>query len=139
VIVTCSVLLGSCGGTADEQDIRGIAKQAQQAFEDRRLANVCELLTPTARRQVIGIGHGTIGACRIDLHTVMEGVRAARHGGVDGAPQIRGVAIDGDHAWVTMTLGGSRPLRVPFARHDGEWRIDALYGGVPAAQQEDRF
>jgi hypothetical protein len=139
LVAVVSLPLTGCGQKSDEEQIRDVAGELQSALEDGRLADACSLLTPDARTQVIGIGHGTDGTCPGDLRTVVEGIREAKGGNGGGAPAVASVTVRRDRATATLDMGDGTRLRVPLARRGEQWRVDALYGGIPAGRQEDRF
>jgi hypothetical protein len=140
-------LLGACG-ESDEEQIRAAVEGVQQAFVDGDLAEVCERLTEEGRRHIGGIGHDLgpdgeppeVTPCPRDLRVLAGGIQdSSRRWRENAARRIYGVRIDGDRATAEVEfergVGGSLPL----AREDGEWKIDGLYGGMPAEQQEDNY
>lgn len=46
------------------------------------------------------------------------------------APIIVYVDVDGDRAIALATLGGSTPAELRFAKQDGQWKLDRVFGAT---------
>jgi hypothetical protein len=136
-----AMALSACGGASDDEQIKSAAANLQAAFADGDLKRVCDLMTANAQRHVKGLGHKSPEpvTCAGQLRMIAGGLRKQRRrvGGRD--PRIAAVAVDGSRAVATIQPAGGPATDVPFAREGDEWKVDALYGGMPAGRQEDRF
>ena len=128
-----AVALGpaGCSDTDHGAEIRAAIAGFQASFRDGDLGRACDGMTPAARRHVGQAGHDPPRRCPVDLRAVRDMVGSR-------PPVVTRVEVEGDRAVATMRLGGDR-LRVPLERQGSAWRIDGVYGGRPAARQEDKF
>ena len=137
--------LGACGGadegggSADQEQIEIAVRDVQRAFAAQDTERVCALLSRDGRKQIAAMGHGSEGPCYFDLYMFIEGVRKAPDWRKRTAREVRDVAIDGNRATATVVFEDGQTSNLPLVRERGAWRVDALYGGIPAAEQEDNY
>lgn len=146
VLAACVVAAtaGGCGdesGGDDRAQIRAVIAHAQTAFARGDLRAVCEALTDAGRRHVGGIGHDILGdgpttPCPQDLPVFYKSVKGGE--GLGNAGRVKRIEVAGDTATATLIVDGSS-IAVPLAREDGDWKVDALWGGIPGAQQRDHY
>lgn len=127
----------SCGGGA-EDDARAAISALQKAFADGDREAICAALTRDAQRHVGGMGHdGDAGPrpedCAEDLPIFSDNVKEIV------ARDVVDVRVEGRRAIATVEFGEGATGEVPLAREGGEWKVDALYGGVSAKDQEDSY
>lgn len=146
----CAVacLLVACGGgdggeTADREQIETAVRELQRAFAAEDVDRVCALLSAAAREHVKGMGHDLGGTppapCYFDLYTFIEGVQKSRTWRERTAREVGDIVVDGDTAKATVRFEDGQTASLPLVREDGKWRVDALYGGMPAGRQEDHY
>jgi hypothetical protein len=123
-------------GASDEDQIRTAYGDLQSAFEARDYEELCAVTTTDAHRHIGQIGHLKSENCLRDMRRVVTMVRDAPVG--SGSPRIVRLRVDGDRATAVIVAGGSR-ARLPFAKEDDDWKVDALYGGLPGREQRDKF
>lgn len=128
----------SCGGS-DEARIRSAIDDVQAAFEDGDLAGVCDSMTDAARMHVRSIGHKSKGSCARSLRTVYAAIAKERRRPRATEREVLAVEVDGDEASATVSFGGGSKGTVPLAKEGDEWKVDGLYGGLPADRQSDKF
>jgi len=145
--LAAAVLLASCGGSDDEsaqhQEIETTVRNLQRAFVAENVDRVCRLLSADARKHVEGIGHDLggqpSGPCYFDLYTFIEGVQKSPAWRKRTARQITDIVVAGNAAKATVQFEDGQTASLPLVREDGKWKVDALYGGMPAARQEDHY
>jgi ketosteroid isomerase-like protein len=145
-LVALVVLAGALVGCGDDREqVQAAVVDLQRAFVAGDLDRVCALLTPDARRHVGAIAHD-VGLdprdrtpCRADLRIVVERARRSPDWRARARRAVGDVHVDGDSATATVTLGDGAESTVPLARVDGVWRVDAIYGDIPAGRVKDRF
>jgi hypothetical protein len=135
---------GGGGGTEDERAVEAALKRTQQAFADGDLKSVCASLTAAGRAQIGQLGHDILGdvppqPCEPDLKLIAAGIEKGSGSEAATARRVTDIEIDGDSATATVDFGGGASGAVPLADELGRWKVDALYGGLPAAQREDAF
>lgn len=132
----CIVALGAplgCAGGNDEAAIRAAVESTQRAFDRGDAGAVCRSLTRAARRHVTLAAHDPPTTCPRDLRLIQQGIRRASGGGIQTtARRVTDVRVDGDRATATVQFGEHASGAVPLAREAGQWKVDALYGGMPA-------
>lgn len=131
-------LLPACGGD-DEQEIRSAIRDLQQAFARQDGPAICGALTEAGREHIGTLGHDPREPCGENIWMLLDpdAKADARETGRERGP--RRIEVDGDRATVVVRLGPGSVGRVPLAKEDGEWKVDALYGDIPAGEQEDNF
>jgi hypothetical protein len=129
----------ACGGESDEDEIRALVADTQRAFDAGELRIVCDSLTAAAKHHIVSMGHGEEGRCIYDLRLLHQSIKANRAGGKAVQRQVTRIAIDGDRATATVTYRNTPPAEVPLLKEGDSWKIDALFGGLPAGRQQDRF
>lgn len=136
-LATVSCIVGACGAS-DEDRIRDTFADLQDAFAARDYDELCTVTTAAAQRHVGQLGHEPpSGNCKREMRRF---VGMARSEPVEPArPRIVEVVMDGERATAVIVAGGTSRARVPFVKDGDDWKVDALYGGVPAAQQPDKF
>lgn len=136
--LAAALLLGvGCG--EDERSPRETVEQLQAAFASGDFERACRLMTPAAARHVGRAAHREPSTCSADLEALAVGFRAKRDARDAPLPKVGRVEVDGDHAVAELGLGASARSEVPLVRHEGVWKVDALYGDIPAGRQTDRF
>ena len=136
--------VASCGGdgdgaSGDEQEIETAVRDLQRAFAAENAERVCALLSTAARKHVEGMGHGTEGPCYFDLFMFVEGVQKTPGWRDETTREIGDVVVDGKRATATVEFEDGQTANLPLVHERGRWRVDALWGGIPAGQQEDRY
>jgi hypothetical protein len=130
----------ACGGGGDEgEGVRAAIAETQAAFDAGDLPAVCQSLTAAARKHIMSLGHRSLGSCAADLRLIHKSIGKNDRGPAAAGQEIVDVEIDGDSATVTMAFSGDSRGVVPLAREDGGWKVDGLYGGMPAGLQEDKY
>lgn len=139
-LVVASLSLAAAGcGASDEERIRGAIADLQQAYADGDIGRACELMTRGAQRHLGEAAHDAPVTCVHDLRSMARG-NAARRGARDiTRPAVTGVRVSGDRATVTLRVGSSVVSHVPMRREDGDWKVDAIYGEIPGAEQKDSY
>jgi hypothetical protein len=151
MLVACAVLCTSvlaatgCGDdsgaaspAADREEIGSLLTAAQRAYEREDFESVCKLLSPGARRQVGAAAGHPPADCRSGLAET-SALAARRKSGVAPERQRVGrIAVHGDRAQALVSHSADVTLNVPLVREDGSWRIDAVYGDLPAGRQPER-
>jgi hypothetical protein len=148
VVVVLTVVIGisSCGGSdsnADDEQIRAAIARTQKAFAAGNLRAVCASLTKDGQRQIGQLGHDIIGAppepCPPELALVADGIK--QNGGLAQAlrPKVVSIEVDGNRAIALVEFDRRGRGAVPLAKERGEWKVDALYGGLPPDQREDTY
>lgn len=125
-------------GSSDEDQVRGVFADLQDAFVARDYDELCAVTTADAQNHIGQIGHEPpSGNCKLEMRRL---VGMARANPVEPAmPQIVRLSVDGDRATAIIATKTGSQTRVPFAKEDGDWKVDALYGGVPASEQADKY
>ncbi|HEX2161333.1 MAG TPA: hypothetical protein VHF88_05870 [Thermoleophilaceae bacterium] len=147
LVVTCAGagVLASCGGGsgADEDEIRTTVRELQRAFVADQPGRVCGLLSRAARKHIRAMGHDlnpeASPPCDLDLYMFTEGIRKSPTWRERSRRPIDDIEIDGDRATAAVAFEDGRTAGLPFVREDGRWRVDALFGAIPAGQQEDNY
>ena len=142
-VTAALVLFGAagCGDgvESDEEQIRGVFAEVQEAFAARDYDALCSATTVAAQRHVGYAGHEPPETCRRDMRQLVTMVRENPAGPAGVRPRLVSVEVDGDRALAVMQVGAAAPTRLPFAKEDGDWKADAMYGGIPAGKQQDKF
>jgi len=116
---------GGCGGD-DEEDVRAAFVDLRFAYFAGDYGAVCTGMTAPARRELADMGHGPGGACPHDMAERLSSAAPSRR---DRLPaEIAGVVVDDDRATVTVDLGGRSASAIAFAKVDGRWKLDELFG-----------
>lgn len=126
----------ACGGN-DEAAIRSAFEKLQAGFQTRDAAALCAVTTSAAQRHVGFAGHQRPETCERDMNGLLARVLSSPL--VRPRPTIGRIEVDGDHASALISYGAGPPTRIPFAKDDGDWKADAMYGGVSATAQRDKF
>ena len=138
-LAVVSLSLASCGAGTDEEQIRAVMDDAGQALEDRDPDGLCDVTTSDAQRHVGYAGHPPTEACPRAMHAFIGMMR--KHAVPRGLerPVVKRIVVEGDRATAVVAVSGGGLTRVPLAKHDGNWKLDALYGGAPGGAQKDKF
>lgn len=132
--------LTACGDSGgDEEEIEAAVVELQQAFAAGNTDRVCGLLSTPARKHVEGMGHGTSGPCYLDLYMFVEGVLKSPTWRDRTAREVTDISVEGASATATVRFEDGQAAALPLVREEGEWKVDALYGGIPASRQEDNY
>jgi ketosteroid isomerase-like protein len=135
--------LAACGGSdkgsAEQDEIATAVQDLQRAFAAENADRVCALLSTDARKQIEAMGHGSGGQRYFDLFTLYEGIQKARDWREHVGREVSDVVVTGDRATATVEFGDGQTAKLPLVHERGRWRVDALYGGVPASEQEDNY
>lgn len=111
-MIACSAVViaalgpSACGGSSDEDDVKGLAKQV--ANSDQK---VCDHATGNFLKAV----GGTKEKCR----------QAARAGSKQPKPDVGKVTVDGDTATAVIKNGRSKAT-LQFTKSDGDWQIASV-------------
>lgn len=138
-------LLASCGGSegksADQKkQIEVAVRDLQRAFAAEDAERFCALLSRAARKHVESMGHGKTGPpCYFDVYMFIEGVWKSPRWRQQIMREVSDVVVDGDRAKATVEFGDGQTASLPLVHERGRWRVDALYGGMPAARHEDHY
>jgi hypothetical protein len=137
--LSSAALVAGCGGGSDSEQISELMGDVQQAFRKGDAATVCNSLSTAAQAHVGSAAHGDRDPCRADLGVFIDMIREAPEKDEHRQqPRIQRVEVEGDRATAVADYGRSA-VRVPLVREAGEWKVDALYGDIPAARQEDKY
>jgi hypothetical protein len=98
--------LAACGGSSDEDDVTGLAKQV--ANSDQK---VCDHVTSDFLKAV----GGTKAKCR----------QAARQDTSKTKPKVGGVKVDGDKATAVLSDGKAKAT-LQLVKKDGDWQITSV-------------
>ena len=140
VAIAVAAALGAgaaaCGN--DEEEVTRVVTDFQESFARGDVDGVCALLTDAAHEHVGGSGHDAPSSCRLDMRKVLDWMRI---GGVrpERGRRIVDVQVDGDSATATVAVGGGDAIELPLARVDGEWKVNGVYGNIPAELQENKL
>lgn len=133
--------VSSCGGGSDPSPVAAAVLEVQDAFADKEMKRACAKVTTSVGRHVGRAGHDPPKGCSRDLAGLAEmfaqGERMAEPKSRPSRepPEVDDFIISGRRATATLTGANGSVARVPLARRSGEWKLDALYGGVPARRQ----
>lgn len=146
VLLATACLLSACGDSGSDQSaerdqIEAVVRSLQGAVATNDGDRVCQTLSKAARIHVRGMGHdpGTSPPCYFDVYMFIDGVRRAPGWRERLRREVTDIAIDGDRATAKVDFGDGQSASLPFAKEEGQWKVDALWGGIPAAQQKDRY
>lgn len=139
VLVVLAAACGSDDPGSDRDQIRVVVADVQEAFDAGDLKGVCELLTRAAQRHIETIAHRAGDPCARSLKVVQTGVRDLRGQPKATAHEILEIRVRGSVATATLDLGEGSRGEVPLSKQDGEWKVNGLYGGLPAQDQTDKF
>lgn len=139
-----ALLLASCGGTSDGDSdrIEAAVREVQQAFADGNSARVCRLLSKAARKHVTAMGHDLPGReqpCYIDLYMFSDGVTGTAGWRKRTAREVRDIEVGDGRATATVEFEDGQTASLPLVKEEGKWKVDALYGGIPAERQKDSY
>jgi hypothetical protein len=138
-----AALLASCSGSekvsGGPQEIEAAVRDLQRAFAAEDTDRVCGLLSTAARRHVEAMGHGSEGPCYFDLYMLIEGVQKSPSWRQRVAREVSDIHIEDDRATATVQFEDGQTASLPFVYERDQWRVDALFGGIPAAQQKDHY
>jgi hypothetical protein len=139
-------MLAACGGEgagSDVEEIRTTVRELQRAFVADDSDRVCQLLSADARKHIRSMGHDVNPAasppCYLDLYMFSEGVRKSPTWRSRATRSIERIRVEDDRATAAIRFEDGRTAMLPLAREDGRWRIDALFGGIPAGRQKDHY
>jgi hypothetical protein len=141
VALAAVTAMSGCGSDpgSDRDQIRAVLADVQEGYDDGDLARVCDGLTAAARRHVISVAHEATGTCARNLRIVQRAIAAKRGQPPAVTRKVVGIRISGDTATATLDFGGGSSGEVPLSREDGKWKVNGLYGGLPAQRQTDKF
>lgn len=130
---------GGGGAESDSSEIRAAVRELQRAFAAEDTERVCRLLSTAARKHVEGMGHGTEGPCYFDLYSFIEGVQRSPTWRERTGREVTDIVVDGDRATAKVVFEHGGTMALPLVHERGQWRVDALYGGIPAGRQRDNY
>lgn len=139
VALTALALLSGCGGGDDRQEIRSALRDLQQAFAAQDERAICDALTEAGREHIGSLGHDPREPCVTNIGMTLTPRARLSARELARERHVTRLEIDGDRATAVVRLGEGSIGRVPLAKEDGEWKVDALYGDIPAADQEDNY
>lgn len=87
----------------------------------------------------MSVGHRSSGSCPRDLETVQGLIWQDRDRPKAATHRVLRIRVRGDAATAVVDYGGGSRGDVPLAKEDGDWKIDGLYGGLPAQRQTDKY
>jgi hypothetical protein len=119
-----TMALTACG-SSDADKIETAMGDLRTAYLAEDYQAVCDLLTPTARRDLGKLGHGEPTRCPRDMAEKMSATILSRRDRID--PKIVTIEVAGETATVMTKLGSHTPTRVRFAKHRGDWKLNRLY------------
>lgn len=128
-----------CGGGDDSGRIRDVVVEVQRAFAENDYEAICAATTRAAQRHVGHAGHGSPATCRRGMRGFVEMVKENPVARGSGPPRVRSVNVDGDRGVAVVVLPNGAATRLPMAEEDGRWKLDAVYGGMPAGRQQDKY
>jgi hypothetical protein len=132
----------ACGGDSgdgdDEDRIADVVSRFQTSFANGDLHDVCAIVTPAAYHHAGDSGHDDRESCQREMRKIVQWMRRGGSGPVAGR-ELVGVDVEGDSAVATIGVGAGERVRLPLARVDGDWKVDAVYGDIPAGRQEDKL
>jgi len=140
-VAAITALATGCGGDggSDEDQIRTAVEDVQQAFADNDLEAACDRMTKAAQQHVGSIGHDPPAGCVKDLQAFAGFLKKGRTGAPNAHPAVTAVDIQGDRATARLRLGDAPPSEIPLRKDDGQWKLNALWGDLPAERQEDKY
>jgi hypothetical protein len=125
--LACAAALAGASGCADDEGaIRDRFTELRRAYLVEDYRAVCRQMTADARREVGELGHQNRTTCPQDMAQNMSAAIVSPRDRTE--PEIEAVEVDGDRAKVLAQLGGTTPGTVYFAKEDGEWKLDQLFG-----------
>ncbi|MEX1141499.1 MAG: hypothetical protein WEB79_04225 [Thermoleophilaceae bacterium] len=147
VVAALGAVAAGCGAAGDRERIRAAIYEARAAIAVRDAERVCSLLTAAGREHVASVRHGTAGddvlggvkTCENEVPAITEAIGRDAGRPALPPPEVVRIAVDGDRARAVLRVTEGISLHVALAREDGEWRLDALFGDLPGARQEDKF
>ncbi len=138
--IAVAIMLAGCGSEpSDEDQVRAVVADVRRAFEANDVAALCDITTKDAQRHVGYAGHQPPEGCARDMRQFVAMVRKSTGGEGPAEPTVERVTIRGDRATAVVDAGEGALARLPLVREGGTWKLDALYGGMPAGRQEDKF
>jgi hypothetical protein len=143
--LAAALLVGALGGTgcgaeSDRDRIEAAVVDVQDAFASGHLRDVCDGLTRAGRKHVMSLGHSSSGSCARDLRLIYQLVRDRDGGGRFGAGrELLSVNVQGKRAVARVSFGSSGSGLVHLTQEDGGWKVNGLWGGLPAERQKDKY
>jgi len=137
--------LASCGEDANgaREQIETAVRDVQRAFAAGDTERVCRLLSRSARKQIRAMGHDPEGypsaACYVDLYMFADGVTSKPRWRERTARAVRDIEIGDGRATATLEFEDGQTASLPLVEEGGTWKVDALYGGIPAGRQRDSY
>jgi hypothetical protein len=136
----------ACGGGAGsdaEDEIETAVRDVQRAFAAGNTDRVCALISAAARKHIRAMGHDVnpqaSEPCYFDLYMFIEGVEKSPTWRERTAREIGDIEVEGDRATATVRFEDGQTASLPLVHEEGRWRVDALYGGIPAGRQRDSY
>jgi hypothetical protein len=138
ILLAASSCVVGCGDPVDspaEQRARAAVEDFQHAFAEGNFEKACNLMTKSAHRFLGVGGHAVVQPCYHELRSLAIGID--RRLGDDGRqpPAITDVDLAGARATVTLRLEGGPPSHLPLVKEGSQWKLDAVYGDLPADRQ----
>lgn len=124
--------LPACG--EDERDVRAAFHEVRRTWLTEDYRGMCQHLTSAAKREIETIGHGLQRDCPSAVAERLSATILSPRDRVE--PEIERVELDGDSATVVAQLGGTTPGEVRFAKEDGAWKLERMFG-ITAPPPED--
>lgn len=144
--VAVALVVTACGGTSDQDQVRAALDRLQAAFAANDYDELCAVTTRATHRQADAIGHKYTltdddlpPGCRGAMLKFVRMAKGDKGHRTPAPPKAVAVALSGGRATATVRLGDHAVTRIPFVKVGGKWKADALYGGIPAALQKDKY
>lgn len=143
-LLAAGCFIASCGASDADEDrdqIEAAVRDVQQAFAAGDTGRVCRLLSKSARKHVEAMGHDLVRTqpCYIDLYMFSDGVTGDRGWRKRTARPVRDIEIGNGRATAKIDFGDGQTANLPLVEEEGKWKVDALYGGIPAERQRDNY
>jgi len=120
------LVLAACGGSSDEDQVRGTVDDLYGAFADKDPGQICDQLARD-QREAVAKGGGAHGpaTCEEVMGVALNCV--GRGKGLEDADSatVTKVELDGDEATATVELQG-RSSRLGLRKEGGEWKVSDL-------------
>jgi hypothetical protein len=118
LLVAGGLALAGCGGSGEEDAVRGAIEEYVQALASGDGKTACARMTVPLQETIMNaVPHAS---------DCIEAVSQIDNGPDDdrGELSIDGVVVDGDTARASVALGGGAGTRHTLRRVDGDWRVD---------------
>ncbi len=118
LLVAGGLALAGCGGSGDEDAVRGALEEYVEALDAGDGKTACARMTVPLQETIMNaLPHSS---------DCIEAVAQLDNGPDDdrGELSIDGIVVDGDTARASVAMGGDAGTRHTLRRVDGDWRVD---------------